>query len=87
MPTLCDTPITAYGVRSVSRPLAAQLLGFSMKALRQVIGNGQLSAKGRVQLRVPLAEIEAILGRPVSAHDYLVALHSSTRRGRDEPEI
>jgi hypothetical protein len=80
-----DTPITAYGVRSVSRPLAARLLGVSMKALRTAIGKDRISAEGRVQLRVKLADIEEIRGAPVSAHEYLTALHAETRKWREDP--
>jgi hypothetical protein len=73
-PTL-ETPITEYGLVEVSRPVAAALLGFSLKALNRRIADGQIAAEGRVKKTVAVAEIEAIRGRRVSVHEYMVAAH------------
>jgi hypothetical protein len=75
MPTL-STPIAAYGIADVSRPMAAALLGVSVKALSSQIAEGQIAAAGRVQKTVSIDEIEALTAKPVTVHDYL----SSRRR-------
>jgi hypothetical protein len=78
-PTL-STPIAAYGIADVSRPMAAALLGVSVKALNGQIAGGQITAAGRAHKHLAIAEIEALTGRPVTVHDYLTSLTRHHRR-------
>jgi hypothetical protein len=73
--TLADTPISVYGMaEGATRPMTAALLGLSLPSVTRAIRLGELAASGDVQLRVPLREIEALRGRPISVHDWLSAL-------------
>jgi hypothetical protein len=75
MTLTAETPIAAYNIDQVSRPVAAVLLGFSLKALNLRIAAGEIVASGRVKKTVAVAEVEAIRGRPVTVHEYLMAAH------------
>lgn len=84
-----ETPIAAYQIDTVSRPIAAALLGFSLKALNRRIADGQIAAAGQVKKTLAISEIEAVRGRPVSVHEYLMATRNppcrrSARRGQSE---
>jgi hypothetical protein len=87
-----STPINSYGIVEVSRPMAAALLGFSLKALNRRLREGQLTTSGRVKKMIPLADIERITGRPVSVHSFLSAMATKPRNPRrmdgrrDQPE-
>ena len=73
--TLAETPIATYGIaEDATRPMCAALLGLSLPAVSRAIRRGELAAIGDVQLRVPLREIEAARGGPISVHDWLSAL-------------
>lgn len=74
MNTSTDTPISAYGIFAVSRPTAARLLGLKRKAFNRKIATGQIAVAGRTHLRIDVAEIEALTGRKITAHDYLTAV-------------
>src|SRR5438105_4306510 len=74
--TLADTPITTYGVEHVSRPVAARLLGFSVKGLSKALAENRLLAIGHCHKRVALSDIETASGRAVSIHQYLKATTS-----------
>jgi hypothetical protein len=74
--TLAETPIATYGVRDVSRPVAAALLGLSVKAISKAIADGRLAAAGRCHKRVLVTELEVVAGRAISCDAYLAAIHS-----------
>ena len=91
IPTL-ETPIAEYGLVEVSRPIAAALLGFSLKSLNRRIRDGQIAANGRVKKTVAVAEIEELRGRPITAHEYLLTManksnkDNSISRRKGQPE-
>ncbi len=69
-----DSPVAAFGVVDVSRPVAAKLLGYSIITLNRMVAEGGLfRATGKCHKRISLPQIEALRGRPVSVHDYLSA--------------
>jgi hypothetical protein len=80
MPTL-STPIAAYGIADVSRPMAAALLGVSVKALNSQIAEGQITAAGRSHKHVAIVEIEGLTGKPVTVDNYLNSLTRNRRKG------
>jgi len=77
-----DTPIAAYGIRDVSRPVAAHLLGFGLRTLNRMIAEGVLfDTSGNIHLSVPIDQIEALRGFPITAHQYLMAITKRRRCG------
>src|SRR5947208_16469741 len=77
-----DSPISVFGVIDVSRPVAARLLGYSRATLNLMVSDGLFTTTGRVEKRIPLAQIEAVRGRHVSCHDYLTATTAPLNRTR-----
>jgi hypothetical protein len=73
--TLAATPVRAYGIEDVSRPLGAVLLGRSLKAFDRVLAIAGVDPTGRCHQRVSLADIEALAGRVISVDAYLNAIH------------
>jgi hypothetical protein len=80
------TSISAYGFVEVSRPIAAALLGFSLKALNRRIMEGQIEVAGRIKKMISVADIERLTGRPVTVHGFLSAMAAQTRNAHRKDE-
>jgi len=69
-----DTPIAAFGIRDVSLPVAAKLIGFSVRTVRKMIAEGAFGqVNGYIQLRIPLDALEAVHGAVVTLRDWMQA--------------
>jgi hypothetical protein len=76
---MSDDLLPAY----VSVPMAAELSGRSIAAIKRLIGAGIVPADGKTWLRIKLADVAGMLGRPVTAEDYLRADRARDRaRGK-----
>ncbi len=67
--------------REISPNRAALLLGRSRRAVNRLIETGLLSAEGRVHARIPMASVEAVLGREITLNDWASA-EGSAEQGR-----
>ncbi|HEX3885315.1 MAG TPA: hypothetical protein VHW66_21850 [Stellaceae bacterium] len=69
---------------TISANVTAALLGRSPRAVARLVADGVLPAGGNHWRRIPVAAIEAITGRPVTAAEYLAA-RAKASRTRNHP--
>src|SRR5260370_32774485 len=55
---------------ALSTVWAGALSGKAPQTIRARIGDGSLRATGRVVMRIPVAELERFLGRPLTGEDF-----------------
>lgn len=59
--------------------LAAALTGRSPRAVARLVADGVLPAGGNHWRRIPIADLEVLTGRAISAADYLAARAKASR--------
>ena len=81
-----ETPMASFGMETVSRPMAARLLGYNIKTLNKMLDGDSplLGTTGNVQKRVNLTDVEKLRGSPLTLVEWLT-ITSSAFDGR-EPE-